>query len=301
MPTPQGLDRQYLNLQTIQRLARFSFVPRRFLEGHYAGRHASPQRGQSVEFRDFRQYTPGDDVSHVDWKVYGRTDKLYVRMFEHETELCVTLLVDASSSMDYGTRPDERKYDHACRLAASMAFVIMQARDRAGFALARNGLQDYQRPSAAMSQLLQMLDTMQNYRPLGSAVLHTALKQLADKLRRGEILIVLSDLWEDLESFFRAVAQLNHVGAEVILFHVLHQDELRLPGWNDVVLMDSESFQRLPVSVDDVRADYQRRLQQHLAQVQSRCRQFDVQYQFAPMTEPFERTLERYLVRRCTP
>jgi uncharacterized protein (DUF58 family) len=301
MRSQQGLDRLYLNLKTIQRLTRFAFVPRRFIEGHYSGRHASPQRGQSVEFRDFRPYLPGDDVSHVDWKVYGRTDKLYVRLFEHETELCVTLLVDASRSMDYGGRPDARKYDHACRLAAALAFVVMRAQDRSGFALVREGLQDYQRPSSAMAQLVQMLDTMQARQPAGTSSLANALKQLAEKLRRGEIVIMLTDLWDDLDQFFQAVAQINHVGAELILFHVLHRDELELPPWSDVVLMDSESSARLHVNVDDVRADYQRRLQRHLAEVRARCKQFDVQYQFAPTNEPFQQIVERYLVRRCTP
>ncbi len=300
MQTQSGLDRKHLDLAVMQRLARFSFIPRRFLEGRYTGRHASPQRGQSVEFRDYRQYLPGDDMGQVDWKVYGRTDKFYVRLFEHETELTVTLLVDASSSMSYDPRRGDRKYDHACRLAAALGFVIIRGQDRVGFGLARDGLVDHQRPSSAMAQLRQMLETMENRQPRGQANLATALEQLAGNLKRGEIVIVFSDLWDDLHAFYTAASQIRHRGGELIVFHVLHGDELELPRWSDAVLIDSETMARMHLNLDDVRGDYARKLGEHLSLIQRSCKQFEIQYQFAPMTEPFQQTLERYLARRVS-
>ncbi len=152
-----------------------------------------------------------------------------------------------------------------------------------------------------MSQLVQMLDTMQERSCQGAASLPFALAELAAQLRRGDVVIVLSDLWDDLDTLFQAVSRINHLGAELILFHVLHQDELELPAWRDVILLESETSARLHVDIDDVRDDYSRRLQRHLAKVRARCRQLDVQYQLAAMSEPFQQTLERYLVRRCTP
>jgi uncharacterized protein (DUF58 family) len=300
MASPIGLDRPHLNLPTIQHLTRFSFVPRRRVGGPYSGRHPSPQRGQSVEFRDYRQYLPGDDASQVDWKVYGRSDKLYVRLFEHETQLSVTLLVDASGSMAYGDRPHGRKYDHACRLAAAIALVIIQAQDRVGFALARDGLLDYQRPSAALAQLARIVDADEHQQPRDTGQLAGALERLPGQLQRGEIVVVFSDLWEDLDELFRSVARIQHVGAEMILFHVLHPDELELPVWGDLVLFDSETTARLRVNVDEVRADYRQRLDRHLESIRTGCRRFEVQYQLAPLSEPFQQTLERFLVRRCT-
>jgi uncharacterized protein (DUF58 family) len=243
---------------------------------------------------------PGDDVSQVDWKVYGRSDKLYVRLFEHETQLRVTLLVDASASMDYGDRPYGRKYDHACRLAAAMALVIIQAQDQVGFALAQDGLKCYQPPGSALAQLIQLLDTIESHRPRDCARLSVAMDQLAGQLRRGEIVVVLSDLWEDLDEFFDSVARLHHVGAETVLFHVLHPDELALPRWGDLSLYDSETMARLRVNVDDVRADYRQRVDRRLEAVRTGCRRLEVQYQLASLSEPFQQTLERLLVRRCT-
>jgi len=299
MATNPVIDRKYLNLQAIQRLMRFSFVPRRFLDGRFTGRHASPQRGQSVEFRDFRPYMPGDDVGHVDWKVFGRTDKLYLRLFEHETELALTLLVDASASMGYDRRREPTKYDHACCLAAALGFVVMQGQDRVGFAAARDGLLDYQRPATAIPQLLQILDAMQNRQPQGRAALAKALDELASKLRRGEIVAVFTDLWEDLEPFFRAAARVRHVGGELILFHILHPDELELPDWNQALIVDSEQNLKLHVNVSEIRQDYQQRLQQRLREIRDRCQQFELTYQFSPLSESYQQTLETFLARRC--
>lgn len=295
-----GLDRTHLKLAEIQRLMRFRFVPRQFLQGQYTGRHASPQRGQSVEFRDYRQYLPGDDLSQVDWKVYGRSDKFYVRLFEHETELTVTFLIDASASMNYGTAPGASKYDHACRLAAALAFVILRSQDRAGFAQACEGMIDYQRPSSALPQLMEMLACMERTKLRGAADLAKACEQLVTKVRRGEIVVVISDFWEDMESLTRSLMQLLHKGVELIVFHVLHDDELKLPAWNDVQLVEAETGARLRVSLDEIRADYGRRLEKYLDEVRTRFQRLGIQYQLAPMTEAYWQTLERYLVRRCS-
>jgi uncharacterized protein (DUF58 family) len=289
-----------LNLETIRRLTRFSFVPRRRTDGPTSGRHPSPRRGQSVEFRDYRQYLPGDDASQVDWKVYGRSDKLYVRRFEHETQLSVTLLVDASASMDYDSRPLERKFDHACRLAAAIALVVIQGQDRVGFGLARDQLEFYQPPAAALPHLVQMLDTMERESPRGSGRIAAALEQLAGRLRRGGIVVVFSDLWEDLDELFRAVAQVQHAGGELVLFHVLHPDELELPSWDELMLVDSETLERVRLNTEQVRDDYRRRLDRHLEAIRGGCHRGEVTYQLAPLSEPFQQTLEHFLVRRCT-
>lgn len=296
----RGLNRKHLNLKEIQRLMRFSFEPRKQLDGRYTGRHASPERGQSVEFRDYREYMPGDEVGHVDWKVYGRTDKLFVRLFEHETELTLHLLVDGSNSMDYDRHTDERKFDHACRLAAAIAFVVMHAKDRVGFGISRRGLIDYQRPSSAIPQLVEMLDSMQHRQPRGEALLNKAMLEVADRMSRGQIMIVFSDLWEELDGVFEAAAKINHLGGELILFHVLHRDEVSLPHWEQVILRDSENGAELSINADAVRLQYQQRLQRRFEEVRAKCRQFDVQYQFAPTSEPHYKTLERFLRRRVS-
>ena len=296
-----GLDRKHLRLQEIQRLLRFAFKPRHILAGGYVGKHESPQRGQSVEFRDFRPYMPGDDVSHVDWKVYGRTDKLYVRLFEHETELTVTLLVDGSSSMHYERIPGVvTKYDHACRIAAALGFIVVHGQDRVGFGLARGELLDYLPPSNSIGQFTQMLDAMQNRQPTGVAKLARCLQQVAATVKRGETIIVCSDLWEDLDGFFQAAARIRHAGGELIIFHVLHPHELKLPAWSAAELIDSELAVRVQVDLDELRPAYIAKMRERLEMLERRCRQAEIQYQIALLSEPYQRTLERFLERRCS-
>ena len=289
-----------LNMQVIQRLMRFRFDPRRSLEGRYTGRHASPQRGQSVEFRDYRQYLPGDDMGHVDWKIYGRTDKLYVRLFEHETELVVTLLVDASNSMAYPRDGSVSKFEQACTLAAAIGFIVTGGQDRVGFGFSQGTLKHFRRPSSSLPQMMQVVEQMRSCSPSGKANLGESMDQLASQLHRGEIVIVLSDLWDDLDDVFRAASRIHHVGGELILFHVLHQHELDLPQGQGAILIDSETLDQLPVDFNEVRSAYARELEKHLATVRHRCRQHRAEYVFAPLSESFERTLERFLTRRSS-
>jgi uncharacterized protein (DUF58 family) len=285
-------------MKDLQRLKQFVFKPRRILEGRYAGRHATPQRGHSVEFRDFRPYLPGDEVSRVDWKLYGRTDKLYIRVYENEAELTITLLVDASPSMAYRGAGPSSKYDQACQLAAAIAFITMQQQDRVALALADGGLRGYQAPSNTMDRLAAMLHLMQLPALMRPAALARAIQQLAGRLRRGEILIVLSDFWEDRSQTIEAISQLTHRGGEVILFHVLHDDELHLPDLEHAVFVDSESLERVRLDVGELRSTYQDRLRDHLTKWRQVCRQADIDYELVPTSRPYHECLERYLCHR---
>jgi len=132
-----GLNRKYLRTQDLRRLKNVFFSSRRVVEGQYAGRHASPQRGHSVEFNDYRQYMPGDEVADIDWKVYGRSDKMFIKLFEHQSDMTVNLVVDGSASMAYaGLDGRYSKYDHACLMAAAIAFLTTKQQDKVSFALA---------------------------------------------------------------------------------------------------------------------------------------------------------------------
>lgn len=298
MQFQQGIDRKYLRLQDLRRLESFQFSPRRILDGQYTGRHATPQRGQSVEFRDFRQYMPGDEVANVDWKVYGRTDKLYVRIYENETELKVTALVDASASMAYrGSLPDS-KFDQACRIAAAIGFLVTHQQDRFGFGLSLAGLDNYQRPVASLTHLIGILNLMETAVPQGRALLARSIQQVASKVGRGEILVVLSDLWDDKSAVLKAASQVTHRGGEVIFFHLLHDDEIELPSLSNALFVDSESGQRLRLNLDDVRAKYKDKMQEHLKGWERACARADVEYQPVKTSQPYYEVLETYLSRR---
>lgn len=316
---------RYLRVEDLRRLRNVMFSSRRPVEGHYIGRHRSRQRGHSVEFNDYREYTPGDDVNALDWKVFGRSDRMYVKLFEHESDMTVTLLVDASASMAYAgvdgvprggvaswlervplaqrkrraAKPVLRKYDYACQLAAAIAFLTTQQQDRVGFAAARDGLAEHYPPAATPIHLRRVLGAMENIEPTGAAKLADALDLLGQRTPRRGLLVVCSDFLEDREAIMKKLAGFRGRGADVILFHVMHPDELRLPDLDDAVFIDSESSQRLAMNVRDLREAYDARLHAFLDGWAVGCKRAGFDYNLVSTDRPYERALERYLFNRA--
>lgn len=313
---PAGINRKYLRLQDLRRLTQFFFTGRKPIEGQYSGQHATPQIGQSVEFRDYRQYIPGDEIGSIDWKIYGRSDKLFIKIFEHQADLTVNLLVDASASMAYRGVEDARrrsllpwvspptdsqpsKFDYACSLAAAIGFLIVKQHDRVGFSLAQGGLSQFLAARSALSHLSAILDAMEQAQPRDEARLPEAIRDLAGRIGRREVLIVFSDLLEDRDAILRSLSIVHHRGGEAILFHVLHSDELRLPQIENGLFIDSETQGRVRLNVADVRTAYETKLQDFLDSWQRQAKANGINYSLCPTSEPYDRVLERYLTRRA--
>lgn len=301
MPELNGLNRKYLQLQDLRRLRNVFFASRRVVEGQYAGRHASPQRGHSVEFNDYRPYTPGDEISDIDWKIYGRTDKMFLKLFEHQSDMAVNLMVDASASMAYaGLDGSYSKYDHACMMAAAIAFLTTKQQDKVSFGLARGGLESFQRPCGSFTHLSGILKAMESCPPGGAAGLGQALRKAAAMVARKGLLVVFSDFLDDLEEIFSALSIYSHRGCEIIVFHVLHADELKLPDVSAAAFQDSENAQRVAVNVDDIREAYQARLDRFLHDVASYCRGRGMDYNLVSTATNYNRALEQYLFQRAS-
>ncbi len=302
-PNLGKLDFKYLQPEELRRLAHMLFAPRRVIQGRYAGHFATNQRGQSVEFRDYRQYLPGDDVSKVDWKVFGRSDKLFIKIFEHHSELTVQLLIDASASMSYrGSAPATSnslsKYDYACMMAASIGFLLMKQHDRFGFAVSRDGLKNQMPAQGAMQHLLSMLRTMEQVRPGGASELAQSVNTLNQQGSRRNLLLIFSDLWDEPEELAKAMAARVHAGGEVVVFHVLHPDELQLPDIEHGLFIDSETGTRVRLRVREVRADYERKAREFVDTWSRRCRGIGVDYARAVTSKPYYTLLEQYLAGR---
>jgi uncharacterized protein (DUF58 family) len=295
---------KYLKPGDLRRLEHLLFAPRRVVEGRYAGHFVTRQRGQSVEFRDYREYLPGDDIGHVDWKVYGRTDKLFIKIFEHHSELTVHLLVDGSASMAYrGSTPADRKgpskFDYSCLMSAAIAFLIMKQHDHFGFAFARNGLRQQAPPQGTMQHLMGILRQMERYRVGGRSGLADAIHTMNRQGARRNLLIVFSDLWDEADEVAKATAARLSSGGEIILFHVLHPDEINLPDIEHGLFIDSESDARVRLNIDDVREEYQARAREFLETWSRRCKGMGADYIRLMTNQPYQRVLEHYLAGRA--
>ncbi|QDT94972.1 DUF58 domain-containing protein [Gimesia aquarii] len=309
------MNRKYLRVQDLRRFSHLTFSPRKIIEGQYSGQHATPQRGQSVEFRDYRQYIPGDDVGSIDWKVFGRSDKLFIKMYEHQSDLRVNLLVDASASMAYHgvTAPQQiipsrrsksassvtSKYDYACSLAGAIAFLLIKQHDRVSITFAREGLKKFMRANNSMQHLSEILTLMESTRPHGTGNLPDAIRDLVGKVGRRDLLIVFSDLLDDRNEIMKALSMCLHRGGEVILFHVLHADELRLPDVEHGVFIDSESGAKLRLNVSDIRSAYQKEMKEFLDGWSKMVKSNAIDYSLCSTSDPYWKSLERYLTGRA--
>ena len=220
---------RYLKPEVISQLGRLEFLPRGLVEGSLAGAHKSPLHGFAVEFAGHRGYVPGDDVRHIDWKVYYKSGRYLLKQYEAETNLVAHVLVDASESMEYGSR-GVSKLDYAKELAASLAFLILKQRDKVGAAVfdAQVGLM--LEPSNSLNQLRAMLSAFEGREATGAeSRVGLAMSQYAAKAGRRGIVVVLSDFFTDVEELLDGVRRLKFDKHEVVLMQVLDDDELTFP------------------------------------------------------------------------
>ncbi|KKL59097.1 hypothetical protein LCGC14_2218760 [marine sediment metagenome] len=298
---PAGLNRKYLRVNDLRRLRNLFFSGRRVVEGQYAGRHASPMRGHSVEFSDYRVYMPGDEIADVDWKIYGRSDKLFIKLFEHQSDMTVSLLVDGSASMAYaGLDGEYSKYDHACMMAAAVAFLTTRQQDKVSFGLSQNGLVQFHRPHRSFGHLMGILDAMENTSLGGKAGLPDALRKMASQIGHRGLLIVFSDLLDDPQGIFKGLSVFTHRGSEVILFHILHADELSLPDVHESVFVDSETLGRVSMNVEDIRPAYEKKLSRFIHTWSSACRGRGIDYKLISTATHYREALEDYLFQRAS-
>ncbi len=282
---------QYLRPEDIRRLAGFEFAPKAVVEGYYAGRHVSRSRGSSVEFRDYRQYVPGDDLALVDWRVYGRTDRFYLRTFDHETSMDCHLFLDSSASMGFGRDPS--KLEYASFFTACLAYLVIRGGDRVSLQLFDRKIRTFIPPGSTGTHLNGILNLLERNRPGERTSLAEALRSSFPLLKRRGILIVVSDFFDDPAAIFAALGPYLHRGFKVFLFHVLTPAELELEGKGLVAFHDLETGQRVIAHTDDVRDGYRLALGRHMDALRDLATRRNVDYTIARTDTHFHRLFER--------
>jgi uncharacterized protein (DUF58 family) len=308
---------RFLSPMDMQRLRHLEFSTARRVRGTFSGRHSSRQRGQSVEFNDYRQYIPGDDPGDVDWKVYARSDRLYIKLYEHESELTTTILVDGSASMAFrgcdapmpgakafdarGARIEatsRSKFELAGSIAAALAFLLIQRSDRVAVGIAKDGLGAYERPGVSMTHLRQVLLTLDAHQPNGVAGLPEAIDTVLRRTRRRGMLVVISDFLDDPDAAVAALAEASARGHEVVVFHTLHAEEIELPRGGSGLFIDSESGDKVRIHNDDIRAEYAKAVEEFVERLHRMCVGLGFDRLPIHTGEDHFAMLERYLLRR---
>lgn len=251
-----------LTPELLRELANVRFAPRNRVEGRHAGRHKSPLRGSSTEFRDYREYSQGDDPARVDWRVFARNDRHVIRTFEQESQTGCVLLLDRSASMDFGS--PETKLRCAARLAACLAHIVVHSQDQTGLFLYTNDHHEWLPPAGNTRHLDNILRLLNSAKGDGSADLPEALHKLAGLLQRRCTLVLASDFYCDPAALFLALNPFVHRGMDVHLLHILDPQERQLPDAVMLAFEDLETGTRLRADPTALRARYQSALDDHV-------------------------------------
>jgi len=293
-----GHELRFLEPQALRRLRNLRLAARRIVEGTFAGRHRSRLRGTSVEFADYREYTPGDDLRRLDWKAFVRLGRPYLRTYDEETNLRCLLMLDTSTSMDFGAEGKQRvsKLDYARFLLAALGYLVVQSRDQAGLALGADRLETYLEPQAHSGHLNRILHSLEQVRPVARTDLPALLKELYPLVRRRAVLILCSDFLEvALDDFFMALRALRHRGFEVVLFHLLHPLERDLPPGAAYHFVDPEGASSVDASPAEIRTEYRKLLDSFLDKVRHQALACGCDYELLHTDVPYPEALERYL------
>jgi uncharacterized protein (DUF58 family) len=265
------------------------------VEGFISGLHRSPFLGRSMDFAEYRAYMPGDDIRKIDWKLYSRTDRFYVKEFEGDTNTNVILALDVSKSMDFGTR-GLTKLDYGRYLAASLGYFASRQRDRIGLMTFDSDVVDVVPPAA--KHLDVALHTIDRVKPGGRGELAPAMFKLGATIRRRGFVAVISDFYEPPDEIVRAVQGLRVRGNDLILFHLLDPAEIDFPYDDASDFADLETGTRVAVSPEAFREQYQRLLQEHIETLRKRFVELGIDYVLVNISEPLDSALYRYLASR---
>jgi uncharacterized protein (DUF58 family) len=293
-----GSHEKYLKPEVIRQVKRLDLRARFIVEGFLSGLHASPFHGFSAEFSEHRRYTPGDDPATLDWNVFARTDRYYVKKFEAETNLTGYLAMDLSASMDYTHQQELSKFEYSICLAAALTYLMIHQSDAVGVVTFDTRLRASLPPRSRRTQLAAILSLLSRARPSERTDVATCLNQLAAMIRHRSLVILLSDLLAEPDPIVRGLHQLKHRGHDVIIFHVLDAAEVEFPFSGMVEFLDKETPQRLVVDADGVRADYLEALAEFRGRYQMECARLGVDYVPLHTGMPFDRALLGYLIDR---
>jgi uncharacterized protein (DUF58 family) len=283
---------------SLAKYGRLVLSARQLVEGFLTGIHKSPYKGFSIEFAEHRQYYPGDEIRHVDWRAYGKTDRYYIKEYEEETNLRAHLLVDASGSMAY-KGASSSKFEYAQHLAASLAYLLLHQRDAVGLAIHDTRVRQLIKPKATSKQLLQVLHTLEQTQPGGETNLAPLWHQFAGRFTRRSLVIILSDCFDNVPDLLRALRHFRHQRHEVLLFHILAPEELDFPfkKWTQFRNLENAG-QRLLVDPRRLRKEYQQNFERFCRELRDSARQAQVDYYLLRTDEPVERALGVYLTKR---
>lgn len=290
-----------LTSEDIGKFSNLQVLARQVVEGFCSGLHRSPHKGFSVEFKEHRQYVPGDDIRNIDWKLFGKTDRLYIREYEEETNLRCTILLDSSGSMAYsGSRSNgNSKHDYAVRTAACLSWLMLQQQDSVGLVTFNDRVRRYIPPRAQPRHLQAIIGELKKQKPEFETELGDVFHEMVAKIHRRGLLVIISDLFGDVDQLMKSLAHFRHANHDIVIFQIWDPDEIDFPfrQWVQFASLEQAANRHL-VDPAQLRRAYLEKLEEFRAQLARGCNRHRIS--LVPMTtdQPFADSLATYLALR---
>ena len=292
-----GAQARFLDPRILQNLGRLPLIARTIVEGFLAGLHVSPYHGFSAEFAQYRQYIPGDDLRHLDWRVFARTDRYYIRQFEEDTNLNCYVLFDTSGSMSY--QPGAiSKLEYSAILVASLAYLQMKQRDNTGLYAFNEKFVEVIPPKSGQRHLSVLLHALESLKASGTADVGSMIMTAAENFRRRGLVVLVSDLYDDPQTVVKSLTRVRHLGHEVIVFHLMDNAERQLTVKGVVEFVDLETGERIVGDATKIRKGYIDKLDKTLSYYKRECLKEDIDYVLIDTDQPLDGALYAYLKRR---
>jgi uncharacterized protein (DUF58 family) len=289
---------RFLDPRVLAGINGLDLIAKTVVDGFVTGLHRSPDFGFSQEFAEYRAYTPGDDLRHVDWNLFARTERTYLKRYRGETNSQLTLLLDASNSMQY-TSHEVTKMNYARYAAAALFYLaIHNQRDPAGLIVFDDDVREFIRPSTRAGQLPRLLAGLERAEPRARTNFAKPMRHFQELLRRRGMVIIISDFYEDPETVVKTIEPLRFHGSEVVLFHVLDPQEIQPKLSGPSILVDLETEQRMEVVPDYVKGEYRRKMDAHLERLESKAKAAGMDYHLLVTDKPLDAALSEYLFLR---
>ncbi|MCP4633659.1 MAG: DUF58 domain-containing protein [candidate division Zixibacteria bacterium] len=289
--------RKYLDPEVVGKLKGMELKARLVVEGFIAGLHKSPYHGFSVEFAEHRQYMPGDNIRDIDWKVFAKSDRYYIKQYEEETNLKAYLLLDCSASMGYGSG-ETIKLDYSSLLVASLSFLMLKQRDAVGLVTFDDKIRKYIPPRSKSGHLHLLLSELANQKPSDKTDIASALHQMAERINRRGLIVIISDLLDDPDKIISGLKHFRHKNHEVILFHVLDPRERDFAFPAEAIFKDLETGEEITTLPWQMRKHYEKATKDFSDKIAGECRQSRIDYYPIDTSKPFDLALYAFLSKR---
>ncbi len=290
--------RKYLEPEVISKLKTLDLKARFIVEGFMVGLHKSPYHGFSAEFSEHRPYMQGDSIKNIDWKVFAKRDKYFIKQFEEETNLISHIFLDVSKSMNYKSSGSVTKLEYAITLAASLLYIIINQQDAAGLVVYSDVIQNYLPPKSNKIYMKKLFTELANVKPSGATNTSECLKSVLDKIKKRGLVIIISDFFDDPESVISAIKKFHYKKNEVIVFQIVDPAEKDFSFERDAVFKDLETGEEMTTLPYQIQKSYIEAFNEFTNKIKKECRSFGVEYNLISTADPFDKALFSYFTKR---